>query len=403
MENDQQPVHLLYKYVHGTLGPEENAALKAWAGESRENEKLVRRFSAQQDILEDLKAWDDLWGTESHERANRIRSAVYPATVGMARPGRTPSPRKAFWWFAGGAAAVLLVAMLIAVWPDTAWFGDQQADQPILSDVRPGGNKALLTLQSGETIALSQSQSGLIVGDRVSYMDGSAIEDLDGHALSAQNLILTVPRGGVYHITLPDGSNVWLNSDSRLHYPGRFAAEKREVTLEGEAFFDIATVDRITKGVSHRLPFTVHAQGQSIDVLGTSFNVSGYASEPAVYTTLVEGTLRVNAQTDYVVLSPGQQSVNDPGGLKVRTVDIQQFTAWKEGYFDFTDMHIRQVMAQLGRWYDLEIDFEGDVPDIEFFGTVNRDSELATVLTLLETSGLYYTLTGKKLTISNQK
>lgn len=194
---------------------------------------------------------------------------------------------------------------------------------------------------------------------------------------------LTTPKGGTYQIMLPDGSKVWLNAASTLTYPSRFSEEERVVELEGEAYFE---VNRRHSATSARQPFKVITKGQTVEVLGTQFNISAYADNSEIQTTLVEGAVRLQAEASGAVvsLSPGEQGRLVNGELTTRQVNTEPYIAWKDGFFFFDSAPLATVMSQLAKWYDVEVRFEDPVHDERLYGMISRQKTLRQALTILE-------------------
>src|SRR5690606_13352531 len=177
-------------------------------------------------------------------------------------------------------------------------------------DILPGGNRATLTLADGRTINLSEAQTGIVVGDGITYLDGTGV--LDNSASSVSTIMsLSTPKGGTYQITLPDGSKVWLNANSTLKYPSRFGGKERVVELEGEAYFDVSQQSTANSRQASFVPFLVKTNNQTVEVLGTEFNISAYADDPVTKTTLVEGSVKVSAHAvnASTLLKPGEQGL----------------------------------------------------------------------------------------------
>lgn len=306
----------------------------------------------------------------------RVRSAAPPnVAVGRLRK-----------WLPYAAAALLAVALgswLLTL--HTPRKSDER--QTAAASILPGSNRATLTLSNGHTIALSESQEGIVVGEGVTYTDGSEVVDAhlaspSAHGVHAlAQLTLTTPRGGIYRLTLPDGSNVWLNAKSVLKYPREFAAHERVVFLTGEAYFEVTKAQR---------PFRVVSEGQTVEVLGTAFNVSAYPDDAALKTTLVEGSVKVHAGSavpNDATLSPGEQSTLSGGILRIGKVDTEQYVAWKDNEFMFEEASIADVMKALERWYDVNVVYEGPKPADRFGGGISRFEDASKVLKLLEQAG----------------
>lgn len=306
-------------------------------------------------------------------------------------------------WARWPYAAAILALVTIGLWlADPFTGGDFTADrlgmEPVTDpQVLPGGNKAKLTLPDGRTVNLSANHDGIVVADgAINYFNGDLVvvhaEDRKSVDDTPQMLTLTVPRGGTYRVTLPDGSNVWLNAGSTLRYPNRFGGRERDVELIGEAYFEVA------KAMGSA--FRVITAGQHIQVLGTQFNVSAYHSEPTIKTTLVEGSVRVTNIRAGVenTLEPGQQSVVADGETRILNVATAQYTAWKDGYFAFDATPFPEVLEQLSRWYDIEIEYK-KVPGMAFSGTMKRDVQLESILEFFGNSGIRYRMEGRKLIV----
>lgn len=313
-------------------------------------------------------------------------------------------------------------AVIIALAVTRFFFGDEISNrQPKIvhvGDIAPGGNRATLTLVDGRTIDLSEAQAGIVVGDELVYNDGSAVlangqqptangqpeNGMESQGLSVSRLMsLTTPKGGTYQITLPDGTAVWLNAASTLKYPSHFTDDERVVELEGEAYFDVSEREKATTdGRVLRVPFKVISNGQQVEVLGTQFNISAYPDEPVVRTTLVEGSVQVALVTDHqppTTLTPGQQAITRGAQLEVRDVDVALFTAWKAGDFRFHGTPLVEVLHQLERWYDVEVDYSR-IPNEKIHGAIRRDKPLSSILETIEkTSGLTFRLNERRLTL----
>lgn len=318
--------------------------------------------------------------------------------IRLRKPSLPARLRSAPIW---AVAAAILVVLSIG-----ALFYQQQVQPETMAvagaDVLPGGNLATLTLEDGRVIQLSTEQNGIVVGNGISYLDGSGVNGgepvADDERPDVGRMALTTPKGGTYQLTLADGTNVWLNAASTLRYPARFTGGERVVELEGEAYFDV-THQRAATGSNGNIPFRVISRGQTVEVLGTQFNIAAYADEGAVRTTLVEGAVKVvsdvgSASAPHspqpVTLRTGQQSVVTASGTQVNAVDVSTFTAWKDGLFSFKETEMREAMKQLARWYNVDIVYEGQIPETYFFGDIRRDKSLSHVLAVLKKSGIHF-------------
>ncbi|WP_333626293.1 FecR domain-containing protein [Sphingobacterium siyangense] len=303
------------------------------------------------------------------------------------------------WPYWAAAACLLLFIFTMIFW--------QQQTSPVQADinlvrmqdttgdvVNPGGNSATLRLANGTLLELDKQASGIVMGESITYENGKSIAAaaLDKQAMAADPskliLELATPLGGIYQITLPDGTKVWLNAGSSLKYPMSFAKNERRVRLEGEAFFEV------TKDSAR--PFKVLSKGQEIEVLGTAFNVNAYPDNTAIKTTLVNGKVKLSNDKRYseaIYLLPGQQSTNTNNGkIQLANVDTAPFTAWKEGLFYFDETPLSDALQQIGRWYNVEVKYKGEVPQTHFYGRIKRSKPLRDVLDVLEEGGLRFEL-----------
>lgn len=267
------------------------------------------------------------------------------------------------------------------------------------NDVAPGGNKAVLTLADGSKLVLNNSKNGALAtqaGIQIVKQDGmlSYKATAENNTRVSFNSIST-PKGGQYQLVLADGTKVWLNSASSLRYPTSFTGKNRTVELTGEAYFEVAK--------NKNQPFNVKTTTQTVQVLGTHFNVNAYADENVVKTTLLEGSVKVYSATRDVIISPGQQSALTKNGLFVidKDLDTDEIVAWKNGVFQFNEADIQTIMRQVARWYNIDVEFKGTIPANTYHGKISRNSNVSQVLKILELSGINFTIEGRKITVKS--
>jgi len=193
-------------------------------------------------------------------------------------------------------------------------------------------------------------------------------------------------------MTLSDGTIVWLNAESSLRFPVAFTGNERKVELTGEAYFEVSH--------NSKQPFKVMANGETVEDIGTHFNINAYADEPATKTTLLEGAIKVSiAGGAGVRPSPGQQTALINGHFTIKAVDPEQTIAWKNDLFDFEHATIPEIMRQASRWYDVDIVYEGSLPDKKFGGTISRNVSASKFLDILKFSGVKFRIDGKKIIV----
>lgn len=256
--------------------------------------------------------------------------------------------------------------------------------QRFKDDVSPGGDKATLILADGSTIVLDETQNGTIAqqgNSKIIKLDGKLSYDpTNKNSREIVYNTISTPKGGQYQLELPDGSQVWLNATSSIHFPTSFTGTERRIEITGEAYFEIAK--------NPNMPFIVTVSNSEVQVLGTHFNINAYNDEDNVKTTLLEGSVRFVNDGSVNILKPGQQAqLTKEGTTKVVSdVNVDNVVAWKNGMFDFENASIETVMRQLSRWYDVEIEYKGKTDDL-FIAEMRRNIKLSDALKALELTG----------------
>jgi transmembrane sensor len=227
---------------------------------------------------------------------------------------------------------------------------------------------------------LAQGSTAIQINNGITYTTG-----ITAKAKTAYNTLSTaIGEQSPYPLILSDGSKVWLNAQSSITFPTAFNGKERIVKIIGEALFEVAH--------NTKQPFKVLTDKQTIEDIGTTFDVNAYADEPTAKTTLIEGKVKVNG----MFLEPGQQS----DGSHIKTVNTKRFIAWKSGDFYFEDDNIQTVMRQLSRWYNIEISSEGDVTTNGFNAQISRSKNISAILHILEnTKGVHFKIEGRRVTV----
>ena len=277
------------------------------------------------------------------------------------------------------------------------------------NDLTPGINGAVLTLANGEQIILDSAGNGILAIQgkaKVMSRNGQIVYDAEDKAKQEFLLnTMSTPRGRQYQLVLSDGTKVWLNASSSIRYPAAFPDKERKVEISGEAYFEVAPL--IMK--KEKVPFTVKivsGEGKDrgeIQVLGTHFNVNSYEDETTIKTTLLEGSVKVVKGASFRMLSPGQQAQIKnrlpEDILIINKVDVDAVMAWKNGYFSFGNTDLAAIFRQISRWYDVDIEYRGEIPDRRFGGEISRNTNASQVLKILEKSKVYCTIEGKKIIV----
>jgi transmembrane sensor len=368
---------LLEKYRKGECTPQELDFIESWYLQYQKDAEPLSRAELEYEVAR---------MTESIGQMTPL-AAYQPSVV---RRLRLPL----------GIAASILVVMSIGYLLLPKHQKDGVVDQQAKVSISPGRQAASLTLANGKKILLSDQQTGKVAQEAgviiTKTSNGELIYEIKGakNKLAGFNTLATT-NGETYRVRLPDGSMVWLNAASSLKYPISFQnSAARVVQLFGEAYFEISK-DR-------RHPFIVKSRGQQVEVLGTHFNVNAYSDEPAVITTLLEGSVRLKAERGVAkVLKPGQQAELTNAGINILQVDTRSVTAWKDGYFRFKNESLQSVMRKISRWYNVEVAFQKGLPEDTYSGAVTRHGDIRQVLEIMEGSNnIHFTIKGRRIIVS---
>ncbi len=387
--------YLFECYVNRKCSEEEEKELMALIKDERNEPRLKLLIEK---ALNETEAELELPGQVSADILHRILNAQTADVVMIAK-------RRSKIKVMLSAAAVIVILLLagifyevqqqdISVKNKTASIVSSEKNKAIV----PGGNHARLVLADGTTIVLDSVQNGTIqhVGASVSKQNGMLVYNGKIHSKPGMPVTfntLNTPRGGQYMVVLPDGSKVWLNASSSLRFPTAFVGKKREVELTGEAYFEVAK--------NKEMPFYVNVKGMQVEVLGTHFNVNAYADDNSIKTSLLEGSVKISRDGASDFLKPGQQAVlrKSDSNIEIKPANMDEVMAWKNGLFQFSGANITTIMKEIGRWYDVDIVFDGPVPVRTFEGKISRDAELSEVLKILELSNVKFSVEGKKIVV----
>ncbi len=275
------------------------------------------------------------------------------------------------------AAAAVLVGVIAGLW---RWYpsrisSGESVEKIAVAPAPPQGIQ--LKLANGKIVDLSTQQGNIAEGSATLVNDAKSLSySVNGNEASGTNSVF-VPVGMDYQITLSDGSKVWMNSMTRLDFPFRFEAGKREITLEGEAYIEVA------KDASR--PFIVHLPNSSVRVLGTEFNINTY-DPGTVKVALVEGSVNLSAGGSQAVLTPGHQAVYTEGAAGQDAIAQAPFNAasvlsWRKGmvYFEYADL--QEIARVLQRWYGVTVKIDNaSLHQKRIKGVLNKDQALSVFL-----------------------
>ncbi|QEC42408.1 FecR family protein [Pseudobacter ginsenosidimutans] len=417
MTTVDQIADILLRHLQGTLSDAEQEQLRQWLSVSAQR----RHFFAQLDDEEKLREQLLLFIPETEAATEDAIFAKINAIRHQEEEAKVIPLRKR-GWIRYAAAAVILVGGVSYFWI-TGSKDQPSQPKPALAktEILPGTTGAVLTLADGRQVILDSAGNGLIAtesGTAVVLENGKLLYGANDEGTGKTSFnTMTTPKGRQFQLILPDGTKVWLNANSSIRYPVEFAGHERKVYIAGEAYFEVAK--------DMRRPFFVNVNNiADVEVLGTEFNVNAYDNEKLIRTTLINGSVRVAAletepRTDgrlnELILKPGQEAqvANITAAQKQRQgknpislsdeVDIEKVTAWKNGFFNFENADIGEVMRQLERWYDIEVVYENSVPDIDFVGEIGRNFPLKDVLDFLQRAEVSFRLEeGRRLVVLNK-
>jgi ferric-dicitrate binding protein FerR (iron transport regulator) len=381
---------LLEKYVDNSISAEEFRQLWASLGEDRFDgdwHELIDR------VLSDKKFHDLSDREQIAERLAQVRALIANETASDGKSAPVIGLMSHRMVRYAAAAIILLAFGTLIITHKTNNRPSVAAVKPQPPEkIRPGTQKAMLTLADGTVVTLDSVVNGKIAqqgatqvlklaNGQIRYQAADAADEKDNIAYN----VMSTPMGGQYQLTLPDGSNVWLNAGSSITYPTAFRGHTRKVKITGEVYFEVAKDKNKT--------FCVTAGDQEIEVLGTHFNINAYSDEDHIKTSLLEGAVKVNK----VLLHPGQAFTKG----KIEPTNVDQDVAWKNGVFNFNNQSLAQVMRQLARWYDLEIVYPQGIPQKEYGGEIGRNLTLDQLLKGLENSGIHFQLQGRRLLVKD--
>lgn len=263
--------------------------------------------------------------------------------------------------------------------------------------ILPGGNKAILTLADGTTVDLNHVQNGLL-----SHSNGTNIlKTADGKIIynnstsetkSVSWNTLSIPAGGYYNVILSDGTVVWLNAKSSLKYPTEFTGKERVVELNGEGYFEVAH--------HNHQPFKVITAHQTVEVLGTHFNINAYHDEQSTTTTLLEGSVKISALGAQKVLSPNQQAKLMNGSISIKPCNAENTIDWVNNDFIFDNEDLSSIMRKISRWYNVEVSYPSHLANLEFSGSISRSKNITQVLKIMELTGMVnFKVEGRRITV----
>jgi ferric-dicitrate binding protein FerR (iron transport regulator) len=376
---------LAKKWLDKTITPAEQSEFAAWYNRDQDDPINIPNSFAADEISHKNRILDKINKLIKYEDRKTANSSL---------------PR----WFSVAAAVLLILTIPVIYFHLRNKKMKQMAavhHKPVRNDAVPGGNKAVLTLADGSKIVLTDVKKGMltrqgkiklnkVTDDQLVYVAPVAT---DAAASVTYNTVNT-PKGGQFHVVLSDGTKVWLNAASSITFPTAFIKNERRVRITGEVYFEVAK--------NKALPFRVEAGKQIVEVLGTHFNINAYTDESTIKTTLVEGSVKVSAGGKTVILKPDQQSDVSNAGfaeIGVGTVNTEDVLAWINGDFVYDKADIPFIMRQAARWYNVDIKYEGNIPNRHFTGSISRSVNLSELLKILKYTGVNFSIADQTIIV----
>lgn len=356
---------LVKKYFDGNLSGTERHEFARWLWNDRKNRELLEHLRAGKN----LKPYFDQWQQIEPEREYELLAARCPELA-------IPKVRKTYYWRWVAAVCILLLGGSLSL------LVFRPSSHPLLEDaVEQDANVlAILKTSDGREFRLGGQNSPFAGGSPQGLQVFDSLKELVCEDLATQDSQsfhqLYIPKGGEYRLVLPDGTKVWLNSESMIRFPGTFSKNERKITVSGEVYLEVVR--------DERRPFRIAAGEGSVEVLGTSFGISVYPEDKVWSTTLVKGSVRVSYGKQATTLVPGKKAYVTDEKLHEMVVDTDKELAWVNGIFLFEHNRLEDVVKKLSRWYNVEFRFANDgLKENQFTGEVSRDTGLDGILDLI--------------------
>jgi transmembrane sensor len=365
------------KWLKGTITPRERELLDQWY---------------DTDTGEPIN-WTGAGDTEEELQVRLLANIK----TGRNKVRRLPNRK----WYIAAAASILIFLSAGGYFLLHKKQPIQQIAQNQIYEIKPGGNKAILTLSNGRAISLTDAKNGKIAAQantivkktRAGLIEYAVAKNNQENPAEPLYNILSTPRGGRFEGLLPDGTHVILDAASSIKYQVNITGKDRLVWITGQVHFDVT--------YNANRPFYVNVKGQVMKDLGTAFNINAYDDEPTIRVTLEEGSINVSKGQQSAVLIPGQQAITKTSNdlIKVQSVNVGDVLAWTKGQTSFNNENIQEIMRQVSRWYDVDIRYDGQIPTRQFDGSVSRNANLSDLLKVLEFDNIHCKVEGKTITV----
>lgn len=383
LDASRRVAYLVTGFIRNDLTETERHELNDWVEASDENQILFGKLTDKNNILEARQWFDELDKELALKKFRQSISERKKFSIRQLHPA----------WIAAASLVIIIGVMVFRF--SASYNGKEHAQiyKDSILQILPGSKRAMLVTGDGKILDLSKPENAMIqINDKSQASNIHSVLSYNLGNASAVTHTLRTPRGGEYQLKLPDGTLVWLNAESSLTYPTAFVKGGRKVQLQGEAYFEVAHVPNSS--------FEVVCDNTSVKVLGTHFNINAYPSSMKNI-SLLQGSIVVNNSRQSIKMKAGQQAlIRDKGKIDVfENGNIKTTIAWTKGKFSFDETPLQDVMVQLGRWYDVEVEYKGNTEQ-EFTGDIFRNSSITEVLRMLQLStGEHFDIHGKLITV----
>lgn len=359
---------LIVKKLNNSISFEEDEMLSKWRASKEKNEELFQRFLSSYDCSRDYQYFQEIKKINDWENIQQkfVHKRIF------------------IWKYLMRFAAILLIGVG-CIWAMVKISSGDRVVPVAKGEVGPGCSKAVLTFAGGEKVILGENHSNdsqLLKQYGISANDSILVYNENNRVNEYHTL--EVPRGGEYILTLEDGTKVWINAETIIKYPVQFDRNVRKVLLVGgEAYFCVSK--------DEKRPFYVECKDMNIRVTGTEFNVMAYPEKDRIETTLVDGGVKISTGTEELTLAPQEQAIylTQNNNLSKKKVDAKYFVSWKDGVFEFREMPLEDVIAQLERWYNVNFTFQDEnLRQILFTGAVIKNKSLIFILDIIKETQL---------------
>lgn len=377
---DYNPEDLIHKYVNNTCSDEERAVVESW--HLKDLDQSTYLPSKENISKVHIRTWKNI--------------SLHKSLIEDSRKFKRLRPRIAI-----AASLFFAISLVLYLYSSRIKTIDLQPTISTQNDVEPGGNKAILTLGDGKKILLHNDIPGLVAIQNQTSINkdksGKLIYNSQPQtkSLAVMNKLET-PRGGNYQIVLTDGTKVWLNAATILSYPTVFENNERKVYLKGEAYFEVAK--------DKKKQFKVITDNQTVNVLGTHFNINAYPDEQQIQTTLLKGSIKLFKGSVNKLLKPGQVALtkNNSENIRIEPADIEKNTAWINNEFIFNGENLFEIMKILSRWYDVEVIYQDTPAPTRYWGAISRSKNISEVLKMLQSTGkINFKIQERRITLMN--